>query len=76
MQQIAQRVAGYTLGRADELRRAMGKKKKEVLEKEFVPFQAGMRANGYSDGAIQTLWDILIPFSAYAFNKAHTANHS
>ncbi|HEY3548569.1 MAG TPA: DNA polymerase III subunit alpha [Propionicimonas sp.] len=73
VQQIAQRVAGYSLGRADELRRAMGKKKKEVLEKEFVPFQAGMRANGYSDGAIQTLWDILIPFSAYAFNKAHTA---
>ncbi|MGB7963474.1 MAG: DNA polymerase III subunit alpha [Propionicimonas sp.] len=73
VQQIAQRVAGYTLGRADELRRAMGKKKKEVLEKEFVPFQAGMRANGYSDAAIQTLWDILIPFSAYAFNKAHTA---
>jgi DNA polymerase-3 subunit alpha len=51
----------------------MGKKKKEVLEKEFVPFQAGMKANGYSDSAIQTLWDILIPFSAYAFNKAHTA---
>ena len=73
VQQIAQRVAGYTLGRADELRRAMGKKKKEVLEKEFVPVQAGMRANGYSDSAIQTLWDILIPFSAYAFNKAHTA---
>jgi DNA polymerase-3 subunit alpha len=73
VQQIAQRVAGYTLGSADELRRAMGKKKKEVLEKEFVPFQAGMRANGYSDGAIQTLWYILIPFSAYAFNKAHTA---
>ncbi len=73
VQQIAQRVAGYTLGRADELRRAMGKKKKEVLEKEFVPFQAGMRTNGFSDAAIQTLWDILIPFSAYAFNKAHTA---
>ncbi len=73
VQQIAQRVAGYSLGRADELRRAMGKKKKEVLEKEFVPFQAGMRANGYSDSAIKTLWEILIPFSAYAFNKAHTA---
>ena len=73
VQQIAQKVAGYTLGSADELRRAMGKKKKEVLEKEFVPFQAGMRANGYSDAAIKTLWDILIPFSAYAFNKAHTA---
>lgn len=73
VQQIAQRVAGYTLGRADELRRAMGKKKKEVLEKEFVPFEAGMKANGYSAAAIKTLWEILIPFSAYAFNKAHTA---
>jgi DNA polymerase III subunit alpha len=73
VQQIAQRVAGYSLGRADELRRAMGKKKKEVLEKEFVPFEAGMRANGFSAAAIKTLWDILIPFSAYAFNKAHTA---
>jgi DNA polymerase-3 subunit alpha len=73
VQQIAQRVANYTLGKADELRRAMGKKKKEVLDKEFEPFQAGMRANGYSDNAINTLWEILVPFSAYAFNKAHSA---
>jgi DNA polymerase-3 subunit alpha len=73
VQQIAQRVANYTLGKADELRRAMGKKKKEVLDKEFEPFQAGMRENGYSDAAIGTLWEILVPFSAYAFNKAHSA---
>ena len=73
MQQIAQKVAGYTLGKADLLRRAMGKKKKEVLDAEFVPFSEGMRANGYSDAAIKTLWDILVPFSDYAFNKAHTA---
>ncbi|MDQ7991395.1 MAG: DNA polymerase III subunit alpha, partial [Propionicimonas sp.] len=73
IQQIAQRVADYTLGRADELRRAMGKKKKEVLQKEFVPFQAGMKANGYSDSAINTLWEIMVPFAAYAFNKAHSA---
>ena len=72
---IAQRLAGYSLGGADLLRRAMGKKKKEILEKEFVPFQAGMRANGYSDGAIATLWEILVPFSDYAFNKAHTAGY-
>ncbi|MQA95914.1 MAG: DNA polymerase III subunit alpha [Streptosporangiales bacterium] len=70
---IAQKVAGYTLGQADLLRRAMGKKKKEVLDKEFVPFSEGMKANGYSDKAIQTLWDILVPFSDYAFNKAHSA---
>lgn len=73
VQQIAQRVAGYSLGKADLLRRAMGKKKKEVLDAEFVPFSEGMKANGYSDGAIKALWEILVPFSDYAFNKAHTA---
>ena len=72
---IAQRVAGYSLGQADLLRRAMGKKKKEVLDKELVPFSEGMRANGYSDIAIKTLWDILVPFADYAFNKAHTAGY-
>jgi DNA polymerase-3 subunit alpha len=51
----------------------MGKKKKEVLDAEFVPFSEGMRANGYSQAAIQKLWDVLVPFSDYAFNKAHTA---
>jgi DNA polymerase III subunit alpha len=73
VQQIAQKVAGYSLGKADLLRRAMGKKKKEVLDAEFGPFSAGMRANGYSDPCIKALWDILVPFSDYAFNKAHTA---
>src|SRR5690242_3862409 len=71
--EVAQKLAGYTLGNADLLRKAMGKKKKEVLDAEFVPFSDGMRANGYSDGAITTLWEILVPFSDYAFNKAHTA---
>ena len=70
---IAQKVAGYSLGSADLLRRAMGKKKKEILDKEFKPFEAGMQANGYSAAAIKTLWDILVPFSDYAFNKAHSA---
>jgi len=72
---IAQKLAGYSLGNADLLRRAMGKKKKEILDKEYVPFREGMIANGYSEGAIQTLWDILVPFSDYAFNKAHTAGY-
>lgn len=72
---IAQNLAGYSLGKADLLRRAMGKKKKEILEQEFVPFAEGMRANGYSESAISTLWEILVPFSDYAFNKAHTAGY-
>ena len=75
VQRAAQKLAGYSLGQADLLRRAMGKKKKEVLDKEFVPFRDGMRANGYSDEAIKTLWDILVPFADYAFNKAHTAGY-
>ena len=70
---IAQRVAGFSLGQADILRRAMGKKKKSELDKQYEGFSAGMLANGYSPAAIKTLWDILLPFSDYAFNKAHSA---
>jgi DNA polymerase-3 subunit alpha len=72
---IAQKVAGYSLGQADLLRRAMGKKKKEILDKEYVPFEAGMKERGYSDHAVQTLWDILVPFADYAFNRAHSAGY-
>ncbi|MBN8422997.1 DNA polymerase III subunit alpha [Microbacterium sp. 2216-1] len=70
---IAQRVAGFSLGQADILRRAMGKKKKSELDKQFAGFHAGMQANGYSDEAVNALWEILLPFSDYAFNKAHSA---
>ncbi|SDY81810.1 DNA polymerase-3 subunit alpha [Micromonospora pattaloongensis] len=75
VQRAAQKLAGYSLGQADLLRRAMGKKKKEVLDKEYIPFRDGMRNNGYSDEAIKKLWDILVPFADYAFNKAHTAGY-
>ena len=72
---IAQKLAGFSLGGADLLRRAMGKKKKEILDKEYIPFQAGMRERGYSDNAISMLWEILVPFSDYAFNRAHSAGY-
>jgi DNA polymerase-3 subunit alpha len=65
---IAQKLAGYSLGQADLLRRAMGKKKKAELDKQFEAFSAGMQERGYSMKAVQTLWDILLPFSDYAFN--------
>jgi DNA polymerase-3 subunit alpha len=71
--QAAQIVAGYSAGQADMLRRAMGKKKKEVLDKEFIPFSQGMRSRGYSEGAISALWETLVPFADYAFNRAHAA---
>ena len=70
---IAQKLAGYSLGQADLLRRAMGKKKKAELDKQFETFSAGMVERGYSMAAVKTLWDILLPFSDYAFNKAHSA---
>ena len=70
---IAQKLAGYTLGQADILRRAMGKKKKAELDKQFEGFSNGMKERGYSAGAIKALWDTLLPFSDYAFNKAHSA---
>jgi DNA polymerase-3 subunit alpha len=72
---IAQKLAGFSLGGADLLRRAMGKKKKEILDKEYIPFQAGMRERGYSDNAVSMLWEILVPFSDYAFNRAHSAGY-
>jgi DNA polymerase-3 subunit alpha len=75
VQRAAQKLAGYSLGQADLLRRAMGKKKREVLDKEYVSFRDGMKNNGYPDDAIKALWDILVPFADYAFNKAHTAGY-
>lgn len=70
---IAQKLAGYSLGEADILRRAMGKKKKEELDKQFAKFSGGMTDRGYSMHAIKALWETLVPFSDYAFNKAHSA---
>ena len=72
---IAQKVAGFSLGRADLLRKAMSKKNKEILDKEYIPFEAGMKTNGFGNAAIKRLWDVLIPFSDYAFNRAHSAGY-
>ncbi|MFI8434561.1 DNA polymerase III subunit alpha [Streptomyces sp. NPDC079020] len=72
---IARELAGYTLGGADLLRRAMGKKKPEVLAAEWDKFHHGMRGNGYGEEAVKALWDVMLPFSGYAFNKSHTAGY-
>lgn len=72
---ISQKVANYTAGQADGFRKAMGKKKPEVLAKEFITFEAGMKSNGFSDGAIKALWDTIEPFASYAFNKSHAAGY-
>ncbi len=73
--QIAQKVAGYSLGQADLLRRAMGKKKKSILDEAYDGFAEGMRTNGFSQPAITALWDTVLPFAGYAFNKSHAAGY-
>ncbi len=71
----AQKVAGFSLGQADILRSAMGKKKLKELEKLFEKFSAGMKENGFSQSAVTALWETLLPFAGYAFNKAHSAGY-
>ncbi len=73
---IAQRVAGYSLASADLLRRAMGKKKKKELEEQYAAFSAGMAERGFSAAAVKVLWDTLLPFCDYGFNKSHGAGYA
>ncbi len=63
---IAQVLAGFSLGAADNMRRAMGKKKKEELDKQYAGFEGGMLERGYPKDSVKTLWDILVPFADYA----------
>ncbi|MUL78370.1 DNA polymerase III subunit alpha [Mycolicibacterium sp. CBMA 226] len=72
---IAQKVASYSMGKADALRKAMGKKKLEVLEAEYKGFKEGMTNNGFSEAAVKALWDTILPFAGYAFNKSHAAGY-
>jgi DNA polymerase-3 subunit alpha len=71
--EAAQKLAGYSLGQADILRKAMGKKVRAVLEKQKATFFGGMTEGGYSVEAQEALWNVLESFADYAFNKAHTA---
>lgn len=73
---ISQKVANYTAGQADGFRKAMGKKKPEVLAKEYETFSAGMFSNGYSKAAVDALWGTIEPFASYAFNKSHAAGYA
>ncbi|RPJ09402.1 MAG: DNA polymerase III subunit alpha [Spirochaetaceae bacterium] len=74
--QIAQKIAGYSLGQADILRRAMGKKKLEVMAEQKEKFLAGATANGYQKDIADKLFELLVPFAGYGFNKSHAAAYS
>jgi DNA polymerase-3 subunit alpha len=69
--QILQKMAGYTLGRADIVRKAIGKKKRDLMEQEEPRFIQGCIANGLTRQQAKTLWDLIQPFAGYSFNKAH-----
>ena len=71
--QISQVLAGYSLGRADLLRRAMGKKKAEEMAKERVGFLEGCVKNGVDEAVAGSIFDMMEKFAAYGFNKSHSA---
>ncbi len=71
--QIVRDVAGYTMGQSDLVRRAMAKKKHDVMEKERVNFINGAAKKGVSEEIANKIFDQMIDFASYAFNKAHAA---
>lgn len=73
---IAQQLAGFSLGRADLLRRAMGKKDAKTLEEQRVPFMEGMKANGHDQKASHELFEKMAFFAEYGFNKSHSAAYA
>ncbi|MGL4833209.1 MAG: DNA polymerase III subunit alpha, partial [Shewanella sp.] len=74
--QIGQVLAGYSLGGADLLRRAMGKKKPEEMAKERVKFEAGAEANGINGKVATGIFDLMEKFAEYGFNKSHSAAYA
>ncbi len=74
--QVVQRVAGFSLGQADILRRAMGKKKVKVMEAQYGKFIEGCKENGYAEETAKQIWDKIAMFASYGFNKSHSASYA
>jgi DNA polymerase-3 subunit alpha len=74
--QISQIVAGYTLGGADILRRAMGKKKPELMARERVRFVEGAKRNNIDENKANEIFDLMALFAEYGFNKSHSAAYA
>ena len=74
--QIARDMAGYSLGGADLLRRAMGKKKAEAMEKQKVIFVEGAQKKGHSAEDAERIFDLMAYFAGYGFNKSHSAAYA
>lgn len=73
---ISQAIAGFSLGQADILRKAMGKKIAEVMKKEKSHFLAGAKQKGFSSQLAEEIFALIEPFSGYAFNKAHAVSYA
>ncbi len=73
---LSQKLAGFTKGEADVLRKAMGKKQREVLDKMKPKFVEGAKANGHSEEKLEKIWKDWEAFAAYAFNKSHSTCYS
>ncbi len=74
--EIAHKLAGYTMSEADNLRMAMGKKKKELMKKEKEKFIKGCLKNGYEKTIVENLWNFMEKFASYGFNKPHSASYA
>ena len=74
--QISNRLAGYSLGDADLLRRAMGKKKAEEMAKQRERFVAGAREKGHAQKKVEKIFDLMEQFAGYGFNKSHSAAYA
>jgi DNA polymerase III subunit alpha len=74
--QIASKLAGFSLGEADLLRRAVSKKKKEVLDQERAHFVRGALKNGYSEPTANQVYDLIVKFANYGFNRSHAVAYS
>ncbi|WP_042459660.1 DNA polymerase III subunit alpha [Neobacillus dielmonensis] len=74
--QIASRMAGFSLGEADLLRRAVGKKQKEVLDRERNHFVQGALKKGYSQSMADQIYDLIVRFANYGFNRSHAVAYS
>ncbi len=74
--QVSQKIAGFSLGGADMLRRAMGKKKPEVLMGKKKEFIEGALKNGFTEQHAADIFEIMVPFAGYGFNKSHAAAYT
>jgi len=73
---IAVEIAGFSMAKADTLRKAMGKKKQEIIDREGQNFIEGAVAKGYPKNKVRELWNQIVPFAKYGFNKSHSVAYA